>query len=212
VDAGRYAATPEARARHRAALAARVAGGDGPLLLCVAMMRAADKLDSYRLLAEALAGVSAPWRLVIVGDGPDRAAVEAAFTGFPPGRVGLAGAVEPEALPACYLGADLFVFPGLGEALGLVYVEAAAAGLPVVACAGPGPSAMVAPGGSVLAEPTAAALGSAIAALLGDPGRRAAMGEAGRRWVAAERTEAAFTARIASGLSVLDASVDSPRG
>jgi glycosyltransferase involved in cell wall biosynthesis len=126
--------------------------------------------------------------------------------------VGLAGAVEPEALPACYLGADLFVFPGLGEALGLVYVEAAAAGLPVVACTGPGPSAMVAPGGSVLAEPTAAALGSAIAALLGDPGRRTAMGEAGRRWVAAERTEAAFTARIASGLSVLDTSLAPPRG
>jgi glycosyltransferase involved in cell wall biosynthesis len=204
VPLGAYAAGPEARARHRAALAARVASGDGPLLLCVAMMRAADKLDSYRLLAQALAGVSAPWRLVIAGDGPDRPAVEAAFARLPRERVALAGAIEPEALPAFYLGADLFVFPGLGEALGLVYLEAAAAGLPVVACAGPGPAAMVAPEGSVLAEPTAAAFGAVLAALLADPARRAAMGEAGRRWIAAERSDGAFAERLASGLSVLN--------
>jgi glycosyltransferase involved in cell wall biosynthesis len=204
VPLGAYAAGPEARARHRAALAARVRGGDGPLLLCVAMMRAADKLDSYRLLAQALAGVSAPWRLVIAGDGPDRPAVEAAFARLPRERVALAGAIEPEALPAFYLGADLFVFPGLGEALGLVYLEAAAAGLPVVACAGPGPAAMVAPEGSVLAEPTAAAFGAVVAALLADPARRAAMGEAGRRWIAAERSDGAFAERLASGLSVLN--------
>jgi glycosyltransferase involved in cell wall biosynthesis len=210
VDLGPYESTAEARARQRAALAARVAGGDGPLLLCVAMMRAVDKLDSYRLLAEALAGVSAPWRLVIVGDGPDRAAVEAAFGRFPRGRVALAGAIAPEALPAVYLGADLFVFPGLGEALGLVYLEAAAAGLPVVACAGPGPAAMVAAEGSVLTASSAAAFGSAVAALLGNPARRATMGEAGRRWIAAERTEAAFAARLASGLSILETSRHPP--
>jgi glycosyltransferase involved in cell wall biosynthesis len=203
VALGPYAAGPDARVRHRAMLAARVAAGDGPLLLCVAMMRAADKLDSYRLLAEALAGVSAPWRLVVVGDGPDRPAVEAALGRLPPGRVAMAGLVEPEALPAFYLGADLFVFPGLGDALGLVYLEAAAAALPVVACAGPGPAAMVAPGGSVLAEPIAPAFAAAVAALLADPTRRAAMGEAGRRWIAAERTETAFADRLASGLSVL---------
>jgi glycosyltransferase involved in cell wall biosynthesis len=167
------------------------------------MMRAADKLDSYRLLAEALAGVSAPWRLVVVGDGPDRAAVVSALGRLPPERVALAGALEPEALPAFYLGADLFVFPGLGDALGLVYLEAAAAGLPVVACAGPGPTTMVAPGGSVLAEPTAPAFGAAVAALLSDPARRAAMGEAGRHWIAAERTRETFAARLASGLSLL---------
>ena len=167
------------------------------------MMRAADKLDSYRLLAEALAGVSAPWRLVVVGDGPDRAAVEAALGRLPPERVALAGAIEPEALPALYLGADLFVFPGLGEALGLVYLEAAAARLPVIACAGPGPAAMVAPGASVLTERTAPAFGAAVAALLADPSRRAAMGEAGQRWIAAERTRAAFAAGLASGLSLL---------
>jgi glycosyltransferase involved in cell wall biosynthesis len=203
VDPGRYAADPEVRARHRAAVATRVVAGDGPLLLCVAMMRAADKLDSYRLLAEALARVSAPWRLVVVGDGPDRPAVEAALERLPAGQVALVGAIEPEALPAFYLGADLFVFPGLGEAFGLVYLEAAAAGLPVVACAGPGPAAMVTPEGGVLAEPTAASFSAAIAALLADPARRAAMGEAGQRWIAAERSQATFAERLATGLSIL---------
>jgi glycosyltransferase involved in cell wall biosynthesis len=203
VALGAYAASGDTRARHRAALAARVPAVDGPVLLCVAMMRAADKLDSYRLLAEALAGVAAPWRLVIAGDGPDRQAVEAALARLPREHVALAGAVVPEALPALYLGADLFAFPGLGEALGLVYLEAAAAGLPVVACAGPGPAAMVAPGGSVLTEPTAAAFGAAVAALLADPARRAEMGEAARRWIAADRSDAKFAERLADGLAVL---------
>jgi hypothetical protein len=43
-----------------------------------------------------------------------------------------------------------------------------------------------------------------VAALLADPARRAAMGEAGRRWIAAERSDGAFAERLASGLSVLN--------
>jgi hypothetical protein len=55
----------------------------------------------------------------------------------------------------------------------------------------------------VLAEPTAAALGAAVAALLADPARRAAMGEAGRRWIDTERSDARFADRLAEGLAVL---------
>ena len=55
---------------------------------------------------------------------------------------------------------------------------------------------MVAPEGSVLVEATAPAFGAAVAALLADPSRRTAMGEAGRRWIAAERTREAFAARL----------------
>jgi glycosyltransferase involved in cell wall biosynthesis len=200
VDPIRFDADAVTRAHHRAALAARVSATDGPLLLCVAMMRTADKLDSYRLLAAALAELPGPWRLVVVGDGPARADVEAALAGLPPARVTLVGAVEPECLPPFYLGADLLAFPGLGEALGLVYLEAAAAGLPVVACRGPGPSAMVAPDGSVLTEPTPAAFAAGLAALAGDPERRQGLGVAARRFVVAERSQAAFERRLMDGL------------
>jgi glycosyltransferase involved in cell wall biosynthesis len=203
VDPARFDADAATRAHHRAALAARLAATDGPLVLCVAMMRTADKLDSYRLLAAALAALPGPWRLVVVGDGPARADVEAALGGLPPARVALAGAVEPEGLAPFYLGADLLAFPGLGEALGLVYLEAAAAGLAVVACRGPGPSAMVAPDGGLLTEPTPDAFAAGLAALLADPERRRRLGEAARQHVVAERSEAAFERRLRDGLSRL---------
>jgi glycosyltransferase involved in cell wall biosynthesis len=203
VDLAPFDADAATRARHRAALAARLPAPDGPLLLCVAMMRAADKLDSYRLLAAALARLPLPWRLVVVGDGPARPDVEAALAPLPAGRVHVAGAVEPAALPPFYLGADLFAFPGLGEALGLVFVEAAAAGLPVVACAGPGPAAMVAPDGGILTEPTPAAYAAALAALAPDPARRAALGAAARAFAVAERSLAAFDRRLCDGLGTL---------
>jgi glycosyltransferase involved in cell wall biosynthesis len=203
VDVSPYAATDAARAVRRAALAARLGASDGPILLTVAMMRAADKLASYRLLGAALARLGAPWRLVVVGDGPARSEVEAALAPLPKERVALLGAVTPEALPAIYLGADIFVFPGLGDALGLVYVEAAAAGLPIVACAGPGPAATVPPEGGILTAPTPAAVAEALAALLVDPARRAALGRAAARFVAAERSAAAFERGLADGFALL---------
>jgi glycosyltransferase involved in cell wall biosynthesis len=203
VDPAPFASDDGVRARHQAALTRRLPAGDGPILLCVAMMRQADKLDSYRLLAAALGRLRAPWRLAVVGDGPAREAVEAAFAPLPAGRVAWLGAAGPEALPGLYLGADLFAFPGLGEAFGLVYLEAAAAGLPVVACEGPGPRAMLAPDGALFTAPTAAAFADGLATLLADPARRAAMGAAGRRFVAAERSTASFQRGLREGLALL---------
>jgi glycosyltransferase involved in cell wall biosynthesis len=203
VDVTRFDTDPAARARHRAALGRRVGARDGPLLLCVAMLRGADKLDSYRLLAAALARLPGAWRLVVVGDGPARPEVEACLAGLPADRVALVGAVEPAALPPFYLGADVLAFPGLGEALGLVYLEAAAAGLPVVACDGPGPAATVAPGGGVLAPPDPEAFAGALAGLLADPARREEMGAAARRFAAAERSQAALERRLGDGLARL---------
>ena len=180
---------------------------DAPLLLCVAMMRHADKLDSYRLLAAALAHLYATrpglgWQLVVAGDGPARGEVEAAFDGLPRERVRFLGEISPERLPRLYRAAEVLVFPGLGEALGLVYVEAAAAGLPVVACHGPGQSVTVAPGGGLLTEPTAEAFAVAVSSLLDDPERRALMGAAARRFAAAHTREV-FRRRLAEGLARL---------
>ena len=204
VDLRLFAASTAARAAARATVAGCFPGGQGPVCLTVAMMRVADKLDSYRLLADALGRLLAdreapPWRLLVVGDGPARSAVEQALGPLPADRVCLLGAVEPKALPAYYLGADLFAFPGIGEDAGLVYLEAAAAGLPVVACHGPGPSYMVAPGGGLLTAPTTEAFAEALRTLLEKSEERRRMGETGRRFVETERSLEVFRDRLRQG-------------
>lgn len=209
VDLNRFQASRQTRDACRADLARRFSASDGPLCLCVAGMRVADKLDSYRLLAAALTrlsqdGRSRPWRLLIVGDGPARPAVEAAMANLPAGRICLAGALDPEALPPLYLGADLFVFPGIGEDFGMVYLEAAAAGLPMVACLGAGPGFAVASGGGILTEPTPQAFAEGLCNLLDDAERRERMGAAALRFVASERSLDLFRRRLADGLALLD--------
>ncbi len=209
VEISRFDVSGPGRAATRSDLARRFPGSEGPLCLCVAMMRTADKLDSYRLLAAAFHRLlshepARPWRLLIVGDGPARPDVEAAMAPLPATRVRFAGALEPEALPPLYLGADLFAFPGLGEDFGLVYQEAAAAGLAVVASRGPGPDFAVAPGGGLLTEPTPDAFAEGLCALLDDPARRQLMGETARRFVVAERSLEAFRERLRQGLKRLE--------
>ncbi|MGH7318102.1 MAG: glycosyltransferase family 4 protein [Candidatus Rokuibacteriota bacterium] len=208
VDLARFETSEARRLAYRDGVTRYFAGQDGPVLLCVAMMRVADKLDSYRLLAAALGMLHTtrpdrPWRLLVVGDGPARADVEAALAALPRDRVCLLGALDPSALPPLYLGADLFAFPGLGEEFGLVFLEAAAAGIPVVACQGPGPDFMVVPDGGVLTGATPEAFAGGLARLLDDPGGRQRMGHAARRFVATERTTEALERRLKDGLARL---------
>jgi glycosyltransferase involved in cell wall biosynthesis len=205
VDLARFEASPMDRAAHRRALAARFPRAEGPVILAVAAMREVKKLEPYRILADALARLHAlapgrPWRLAVVGDGPARPAVAGALGVLPAGRVALLGALEPETLPTAYLGADLFAFPGRFH---VVYLQAAAAGLPVVACGGPEPDPMVAPGGALLTEPTPDAFAAGLARLLDDPALRETLGAAARRYVAADRTLETFQLRLATGLARL---------
>lgn len=166
-------------------------------LLAVGMMRAGDKLGSYRQLAAALTllPTGLNWRLTIVGDGPARPEVEAAFAAIGP-RVDWAGAVAPDALPALYAAADLYVWPGVGEAYGMATLEAQAAGLPVVAGRQRGLPDVAADGLSArLVQPDdAQAFADAVAGLIADPPMRGRLGAAGRAWVAAERTVPAASA------------------
>ncbi|HUF56256.1 MAG TPA: glycosyltransferase family 4 protein [Thermohalobaculum sp.] len=156
----------------------RSAAGRRLGLLTVAMMRHGDKLESYRRLAAALAVLEGEWRLTVIGDGPARAEVEALFAPLR-ARVAFGGASDdPAALRGIMEGADLFVWPGVGEGVGMAWLEAQAAGLPVVAEDGP------------------AARETAAAGLLAPPGDPAAMAAAIRRG-AAERETLSAEARAA---------------
>ncbi|HWT83741.1 MAG TPA: glycosyltransferase family 4 protein [Candidatus Methylomirabilis sp.] len=208
VDVARFEVDASKRSVYRSELRRYFAAADGPLCLCVAMMRQADKLDSYKLLGVAFNRLHAerpgrPWRLLVVGDGPARSQVEAALASLPGDRVRLLGALESHPLERIYLGADLFVFPGLGEEYGLVYLEAAAAGLPTVACHGPGPSFMVPPDGGILTDPSPGAFAEGLRRLLDNSDDRQRMGAQAHRFVCLERSMEAFQRRLGDGLARL---------
>jgi glycosyltransferase involved in cell wall biosynthesis len=190
----------------RAALAARLGLDAAPAwLVAVGMMRAGDKLESYRRLGVALARLTAPdWRLLVVGDGPARPEVEAALAPIAR-RVGYAGALAPRALAAALAAADVCVWPAANEAYGMALLEAQASGLPVVAGNERGVPDVVGDGVTGLLCPPgdAAAFAAAVDRLLIDAGLRRRLGEAARARVAAERSVAATAARLAPMLELL---------
>lgn len=103
-------------------------------LATVAMMRPGDKLDSYRMLAPALRLVDdLGWSLSIIGDGPARPEIEALFSGFARERIVWHGQMDQSGVARLLAQGQIYVWPGCGEAYGLAYLEAQAAGLPVVA-------------------------------------------------------------------------------
>ncbi|MDQ6434732.1 glycosyltransferase family 4 protein [Mesorhizobium sp. LHD-90] len=176
-------------------------GSIPPRLVTVAMMRVGDKLDSYRLLASALVSCTdLPWRLAIVGDGPCRDEVREMFSAIDPARLEWLGEKQPEEVPAILAASDIYVWPGFGEAFGLAYLEAQAAGLPVVAMATAGVPEVVRDGETGLLTPhgDVAALAAAIRTLLHDAVRRQSLGAAARRFVLGERSleKAAATLKI----------------
>jgi len=184
LDPAPYAAAAEDRAGARMRLARALDLDPArPWLLCVAMMRAGDKLASYRLLAEAVQTCAdEPWHLVIAGDGPARAEVEHAFAWAESGRVRFLGARGVDDLPEVYAACDLLVWPALNEAYGMALLEAQAAGLPVLAGASGGVPAIVRDGlTGVLTPPgDADTFADALRGLLRAPERRKAMAEAAR--------------------------------
>ena len=189
------------RSRRRARIARLVSTGpEVPLLACVAMMRGGRKAESFRLLARALERIPhVPWHLLVVGDGPARREVEASFAELgAAGRVTFLGLRPPPALWGIVSVCDLFVWPALGEPIGMAMLEAQALGVPVVAGDARGVEEVVVhgAGGWLVPEGDAAAFAGAVEKALIDPAALAAAGVAARARVRARHGLAAASRNL----------------
>jgi glycosyltransferase involved in cell wall biosynthesis len=99
---------------------------ESPLLLYVGRLSSEKNIEELRSFLAALPGA----RLALVGGGPHKEALTEHFKGTP---TFFAGYLEGAKLAAAFASADLFVLPSRTETLGLVLLEAMAAGCPVIA-------------------------------------------------------------------------------
>jgi glycosyltransferase involved in cell wall biosynthesis len=97
-----------------------------PLLLYVGRLGAEKEIDRLKPILTAIPQA----RLAIVGDGPHREQLQAHFAGT---NTHFVGYLQGQELASAYASADAFVFPSRTETLGLVLLEAMAAGCPVAA-------------------------------------------------------------------------------
>jgi phosphatidyl-myo-inositol dimannoside synthase len=179
--------------------------GDRPLIVCVSRLvprKGQDVLiESMRSIQRRVPEAS----LLIVGSGPYESKLRALAEHAPTRSVTFAGEVPEDDLPRYYAAGDVFAMPcrtrraGMDvEGLGIVYLEAAATGLPVVAGdSGGAPEAVVegetgwvVPGRSVTAVAARASM------LLADPAAVRAAGEKGRAWVEREWRWDGLAARL----------------
>jgi glycosyltransferase involved in cell wall biosynthesis len=160
------------------AFRARLGIAEGePVIAFVGRLVREKRLDTLVEVAAALRRAGVDHRVLIVGDGPDRAMLErglpgAQFTGFLTG----------DELATAYASADVFLFPSDTESFGNVTLEAMASGLPTVAADATGSRCLVSEGVTGFLAPAgeAAAFVEPLAALAGDASMRQAMGQAAR--------------------------------
>jgi glycosyltransferase involved in cell wall biosynthesis len=162
---------------------------DGRTILFVGALDRAHYFKGIGVLLRALASISDPdLRLLVVGDGDLRATYQdqAQALGLAT-QVTFCGRVSDADLPAHYAACDLLVLPSttMGEAFGVVLLEAMACGKPVIASNLPGVRTVVDNGhNGLLARPgDVADLAQKLQRLLADADERLAMGARGRKKV-----------------------------
>jgi glycosyltransferase involved in cell wall biosynthesis len=148
----------------------------GHLLLYIGRLSAEKQIERIRPVLEAMPQT----RLALVGDGPHRQQLERYFEGTPTTFVGyLAG----EELASAYACGDAFLFPSSTETLGLVLLEAMAAGCPVVGADRGGIPDIVSDGenGCLYDPDQPHSLTAAVKRLLGEAQTRASLRQAARQ-------------------------------
>jgi glycosyltransferase involved in cell wall biosynthesis len=165
---------------HPPRLANRIAPGpSGDYVLSVGRIESVKRVD---LVVRALANVDRPVRLIVAGDGTQRANVErlAESTGVAD-RVKFLGAVEDEQLLALYANALAVVYAPFDEDFGYVTIEAFLARKPVLTCVDSGGTLEFVEDGvnGCVLPADAEALATAINSLHHDRARAASLGDAG---------------------------------
>jgi len=192
VDVDTYRPNPAARAQIRA----RHDLGDRPVVVCVSRLVPRKGQDMLIRAFPAIRAKVPDAALLIVGGGPYRDRLQALADELGVARdVVFTGSVPYAELPAHYAAGDVFAMPcrtrGRGldvEALGIVFLEAAATGLPVVVGRSGGAPETVRDGvtGLVVDGRAVGELAEAVGGLLADPERAAKLGAAGREWMREE--------------------------
>ncbi|MGB6764039.1 glycosyltransferase family 4 protein [Mycobacterium sp.] len=192
VDTDRFRPDPASRAELRS----RYGLGQRPTVVCLSRLvprKGQDMLiRALPLIRRRVNGAA----LVIAGAGPYMAALRRLVERFDVGEhVTFTGGVPAADLPAYHAMADVFAMPcrtrGAGldvEGLGIVFLEASAIGVPVVAGSSGGAPETVRHNktGLVVDGRSVDQVADAVTELLADPDRAAAMGAAGRDWVTAQ--------------------------
>jgi glycosyltransferase involved in cell wall biosynthesis len=205
LDPAPYRAAAKERQAHRARLAiAHGLDAAVPWIVVAAMMRAGDKLASYRALAAALARLTdLPWRLVVAGDGSARREVEAALEQAAPGRSRFVGTLGARELAELYAACDLYAWPAMNEAYGMALLEAQAAGLPVLSRATRGVPDVVVDGRTGLLSNDESGFAAALRELLESPTRRSALGREAAAFISSQRSLEAAAGRLRNLLAAL---------
>lgn len=172
----------EARRRH----------GVPPGAQAVAFVGSLTPIKGPDVLLEAWARVARPGRVLLVaGDGPERARLEAQAA-----RLGVAGSVRflgfvPATRSGVLAAADVLALPSRSESFPLTLLEAGLAGVPIVASRIPALEGLVEDGRTALLVPPEdpAALAAALERLLGDEPLARGLADAGLRWALGHRWE-----------------------
>ena len=162
--------------------------GDEPVVFSAAMFRADVKTEGLTWVIRACGELlrrGSPLRLVIAGEGLQRDKLKRLAAEQLGKRVFFVGKIPRNKMYRYYSACDLFVFPGIRESLGLVFLEAQSCGLPVVAFDNAGVPGAVANGESGFLVPMYAAepFADAIDRLLKDSELRRKMGRAAKSYV-----------------------------
>ncbi len=176
------------------------------VLLYVGRLAPEKRVDR---LVDAAARLQAAWpdlRLVLVGDGPERATLERRAAAVAPGRVIFAGRLEGEPLAAWYRLGSVFALPSAHEPFGAVVNEALIAGLPVICSDRAGARVLVASGrsGEVVDAGSPEALDAALGRWLA---QAPPVSLAGLEVPRPSRMESTFDEAVEAYLSALEAAL-----